>query len=250
MNTDTITFEHPLSERVRNFLRIEYLFARFQVACDNREPWAHHTALGALFELMDCAARAELKLEILQELERQRQRLHSQGRSEEQTLLHQTAKELQNVQQKFGQHLRENEWLMSIKQRMHLPGGTTPLDLPSYHYWQQLPYETRRQHLQNWLAALVPTGDAVRLLLDILRGNSNTGQHRAEKGEFHSDRLPPNTHMLTISLPTEYAALPEVSANKYFTHIRFLQASQTHTKGRQLDQTIEFNLQTCSFDTP
>ena len=38
-----ITFEHPLSERVRNFLRIEYLFKRFQdeIVCSD-SVWAHH----------------------------------------------------------------------------------------------------------------------------------------------------------------------------------------------------------------
>ena len=69
-----ITFEHPLSERVRNFLRIEYLFKRFQdeIVCSD-SVWAHHLALATLFDIMECAARAELKLDILQELERQKQ---------------------------------------------------------------------------------------------------------------------------------------------------------------------------------
>ena len=35
---------------------------------------------------------------------------------------------------KTGQHLRENEWLMSIKNRTGIPGGACQFDLPSYHY--------------------------------------------------------------------------------------------------------------------
>ena len=78
-----ITFEHPLSERVRNFLRIEYLFKRFQdeISC-HHSAWAHHLALSTLFDIMESAARAELKLDILQELERQKQMV-AQSRTQE-----------------------------------------------------------------------------------------------------------------------------------------------------------------------
>lgn len=238
-----ITFEHPLSERVRNFLRIEYLFARFYNCAATEADWAHHSALVALFEIMDCAARAELKLEILQELERQKQK----ATSEAQTQLHQAARDLQEVHQKFGQHLRENEWLMSIKQRIPVAGGTTPFDLPSYHFWQQQDHAQRLADLHNWIRPLTPTAQAVDLLLKILRQNSHSENCQTENGEFHSNRLPQNIHMLSITLPSDCHVIPEVSANKYFTHIRFLQASQTTTRGEQSKQNIAFCLQTSSF---
>ena len=35
----------------------------------------------------------------------------------------------------------KNEWLMAnLKQRMLVPGGTSPFDVPSYYYWQQRPF--------------------------------------------------------------------------------------------------------------
>jgi cell division protein ZapD len=37
---------------------------------------------------------------------------------------------------KIGQHLRDNDWLMSIKSRASIPGGVCEFDLPSYHYWR------------------------------------------------------------------------------------------------------------------
>ena len=43
-------------------------------------------------------------------------------------------------------------------------------------------------------------------------------------------------------------ALPEVSANKYFTHIRFLQASQEQARGLVLTKDIPFTLIMYSFD--
>ena len=39
------------------------------------DPLEHHAALGSLFEILDVAGRADLKSELMQELERQRQSL-------------------------------------------------------------------------------------------------------------------------------------------------------------------------------
>ena len=37
---------------------------------------------------------------------------------------------------KAGQSLTENDWLMSIRSRIGIPGGTCGFDLPAYHAWQ------------------------------------------------------------------------------------------------------------------
>lgn len=248
-----ITFEHPLSERIRNFLRLEHLFSRFNATVSHPNPWAHHAALGTLFEIMDCASRAELKLDILQELERQRQQISQAEREQydstpEQDDLYQATQNLQEVQQKFGQHLRENEWLMGVKQRMLVSGGTSPFDLPSYHYWLQLPFEQRVADLGCWIRSLTPTGDAISLLLRILRRNSIRLECLARQGNYQNTKLGNNIHMLTVDVAQSHHTLPEISANKYFTHIRFTQATQDSPRGKQIDTDIPFQLKMCSFD--
>ena len=63
---------------------------------------------------MDCSSRADLKLDILQELERQRQAIKHQPDGSDSLLaeINRASHDLQEIQQKFGQHIRENEWLM------------------------------------------------------------------------------------------------------------------------------------------
>lgn len=250
-----ICFEHPLSERVRSFLRIEHLFKRFQTESVRQDggAWAHHLALFTLFEIMECAGRAELKLDILQELERQKQLLASgrsgkSGRTPQPGQLQAAAENLQGVKQKFGQHLRENDWLMAVRQRMLVAGGTSPFDLPSYYFWQKLPYAHRLADLQKWAATLLPTKEAVVMLLDILRGNTSAVECVAEKGNYQSSSLAQNIHMLVIQVGMGSHALPEISANKYITHIRFLEASREHARGRPILHDVPFRLVKCSFD--
>lgn len=248
--TDIIHFEHPLSERVRNFLRIAHLFKHFHEVVIRSEIWAHHCALFSLFEIMEAAARAELKLDILQELERQKSLARQCGEEGKNVLVDiQTAiTNLQSVQQKFGQHLRENEWLMAIKQRMFVPGGTSPYDLPSYYYWQQKKPAERELQLQQWIQSLLPTYEAIKLLLEILRQNSLSVDCLATSGSYQHNSLAQNIHLLGINVSQNATALPEVSANKYFTHIRFLQASQQQARGQVLTTDIPFTLVMCSFD--
>lgn len=51
-----------------------------------------------------------------------------------------------------------------------------------------------------------------------------------------------------MELPTDLGLLPEVSANKYFTHIRFVEANQESMRGKQVEQDVEFKIIMCSFD--
>src|SRR6185369_9525717 len=68
-----IRYEHPLNERVRTLMRLEDLFARARYFAGQEAPAEHHAALLSLFEITDVASRADLKTDLLQELERQKQ---------------------------------------------------------------------------------------------------------------------------------------------------------------------------------
>jgi cell division protein ZapD len=68
-----ILFEHPLNERIRTLMRLEDLFARARYFAERDGAPEHHAALMSLFEITDVASRADLKTDILQELERQKQ---------------------------------------------------------------------------------------------------------------------------------------------------------------------------------
>ena len=246
-----LRFDHPLSERVRSLIRIEHLFNRFNHAVSGDDKWSHHIAIGTLFEIMDCSSRADLKLDILQELERQRQAIKHQPDGSDSLLaeINRASHDLQEIQQKFGQHIRENEWLMSLKQRIWVAGGTTPVELPSYYYWQKQDAEIRRQDLCRWSQAMMPTYHAVRLLLEILRNNRREADCLAEHGSYQQNSLAKNIHLIIIEVPAKYGVMPEVSANKYFTHVRFLHASQEAMRGSQAESDVEFKLIMCSFDS-
>ena len=63
-------YEQPLSERIRTFLRLEHLFAKAENALANIDPWSSRATLEAIIDIMTVISRADLKKEMIKELER------------------------------------------------------------------------------------------------------------------------------------------------------------------------------------
>ncbi len=70
-----ILYEYPFNERIRTLLRLEDLFDRLEYFLGQDHAHQHHVALTTLFEIIDVAGRADLKTDLIKELERQRQAL-------------------------------------------------------------------------------------------------------------------------------------------------------------------------------
>ena len=67
-----IVYEYPFNESIRTMLRLEHLFDRLGQLIARDAPVDHHYALATLFEIMDVGSRADLKSDLLKELERHR----------------------------------------------------------------------------------------------------------------------------------------------------------------------------------
>lgn len=249
-----ITYEYPLSERVRTLLRLEDLYERTEYFMSKPDPLEHHVALLTIFEILEVASRADLKSDLLQELERQKQTLESlRGNPEisEAALdsvvwqIDRASARLFQASGKVGQELRENEWLMSIKQRTNIPGGVCEFDLPSYHYWLQQGGEQRRRDLEQWLAPFLSIRDGISIVLKLLRESGKTSTQVAYQGVYQQMMAGRVAQMLRIALAREYHCVPEISANKYALNIRFT-TQEGVQRPKAADTDVEFELTFCS----
>ncbi|MGH8732061.1 MAG: cell division protein ZapD [Burkholderiales bacterium] len=254
-----ITYEYPLNERIRTLLRLEDLFERSRHFVARTEPHDHHMALLTLFEIMEVAGRADLKSDLLQELERQKQVLLS-FRDNPDISADALANVLRDIEQasaalfsmtgKIGQYLRENDWLMSIKQRTGIPGGACEFDLPSYHYWLHQPSEERTGHLAGWTGPLYPLRDGSAIILRILRESGKPQALSAQHGMFQQMLGGKTAQMLRLRLDPTMACVPEISANKYVLNIRFMAQNGAHAaidpRPRTADWDVGFELTFCN----
>lgn len=249
-----ICYEHPLNERVRTLLRLEDLFNKITFFSAKDTAIEHHASLAALFEVLDITSRADIKSDLLQELERQKQSLESLRRNPNiaESVLDQVLEDIQvtfrnmlNISGKVGEHLRDNEWLMGIKQRTGAPGGVSAFDLPSYHFWLHSDPEVRRQDFHEWLTPLLPIRDGFSIVLHLLRKSGKTFNYLAEQGVFQQTGSGCTAHLLRLKVNDVLPCIPEISANKYALNIRFVPA-ELGQKNKVYEEDVNFELTFCN----
>ncbi len=250
-----IVYEYPFNERIRTLLRLEDLYEKFAFFIGHEHPQHHHVALSTIFEMLEVAGRADLKSDLLQELERQKQTLlgfRSNPNVEPEMLdailydIDRISTALVASQGKTGQHIRENEWLMSIRGRTIIPGGACEFDLPSYYAWQQDSAEQRIADIQKWFMPLVPLFDAISMVLRLLRESGRPVKMIAQSGSYQQMLQGKSYQMLRLSLDSELRAIPEISANKYMLWIRFT-TQDGDMKPKAFEGDVPFELSLCSF---
>lgn len=250
-----IVYEYPFNERIRTLLRLEDLYEKFAFFLQQTDPQHHHIALSTIFEMLEVAGRADLKSDLLQELERQKQTLlgfRSNPNVQSEALdailgdLDRASSALIATQGKTGQHIRDNEWLMSIRGRTIIPGGACEFDLPSYYAWQHKSAELRARDISHWYAPLAPLFDAIAMVLRLLRESGRTTRIIAQAGSYQQMLQGKVYQMLRLSIDENLGAIPEISANKYMLWVRFM-SQDGDMKPRACEHDIPFELSLCNF---
>jgi cell division protein ZapD len=250
-----IVYEYPFNERIRTLLRLEDLYEKFVFFLQQEHPQQHHVALSTIFEMLEVAGRADLKSDLLQELERQKQTLlgFRANPNVEPTRLDEILGEVDRVstalmasQGRTGQNVRDNEWLMSIRGRTIIPGGACEFDLPSYYAWQHLPAERRYADISAWFMPLLPLFDAISTVLRLLRESGRPSELVATGASYQQMLQGKVYQMLRLSVDLQLGAIPEISANKYMLWVRFT-SQGGDMKPKPFEGDVPFELTLCSF---
>jgi cell division protein ZapD len=252
--TDKIAFEHPLNERCRTLLRLSHLFEQFAFHMPRESGWDSRAALGALLDIAAILSRADIKSDLLKELDRYRGSLgrvaNKPGVDNERlsTVLgkiRDAEAELRNIQGQLGQALRSDDFLTSIQQRSSIPGGSFDFDLPQFHYWLKRPHPERAGILEEWHQAVAPVQQAVDLSVSLIRSSATPVRETASNGLFQRTldmQLP--AQMLRITLPKDAKLFAEISGSKHRFAIRFMSGTDCrHPKSVTHD--VDFILTTC-----
>ena len=190
----TLVFEQPLNERMRTFLRLDFLYNQALHHNEMASPWGSRAAMASLIEILAITTRGDVRSDVLKELESHLATLNefqSRPGVDAQRLktlvsnLLRLRADLMSAGSAFLQPLRDSEFLNAIKLRSAIPGGTCEFDLPDYYFWLAQPDETRMRSFNQWLGLLRPMCDAIAELLWLTRQNGRTRQEVAVGGTFN-----------------------------------------------------------------
>lgn len=248
-----ILYEYPFNERIRTYLRLEQLFRRLAELMARDQPLDHHFAIQTIFEIMDVASRVDMKSDVLKDLDKQKQILNSYRGNpaiSERALdgvvaqLDACFEGLNASNGKAGQSLTENDWLMGIRSRIGIPGGTCEFDLPAYFHWQHLDTNHRQADLQSWAQTLAPLAESIVLLLKMLRDSGAAQRVVAPGGQFQQNLPQGRTfQLLRLRLDPTTGLIPEISGNRLLVSVRLMRTGEDlrlHPAGE--DATFELTL--------
>jgi cell division protein ZapD len=227
-----ILYEYPFNERIRTYLRLEHLFRRLGELIPRSHPLDHHYALATIFEVMDVAARADLKSDVLKDLERQKQQLNAYRGNPgvEEAVLDEVVGKIEScfssvnhTAGRAGNSLTENEWLMSIRSRAGIPGGTCEFDLPAYYAWQHHPASDRQADLERWAGTLAPLAESIHVLLKLLRDSGAPQKVMAAGGQLQQNLPQGRTfQLLRLRIDPTLGLVPEISGNRLIVSVRLM----------------------------
>ncbi len=152
-------FEHPLNEKTRIYLRVEALLSQLDTSSQFKDELQHLLFFRSLFDLLEIFEQIQLKTELAKDIEKQRLAYKSWLNVDgvDQDTLHDILHEVDVVHselmtaERFGQSLKEDRFLSTIRQRFNLPGGACCFDLPALHHWLHLPQDKiSKIHLVGW----------------------------------------------------------------------------------------------------
>ena len=250
-----ILYEYPFNERIRTYLRLQELFDRLAVLQARPDAIDHHFALITLFEVMEVAARSELKSDVLKDLDRQKQ-IYTGYRGNpaisEKALdgilaqLEGHFEALNTQSGRLGHGLSDNDFLMAIRSRAVIPGGTCEFDLPAYHAWKHTPAPQRQADIARWMTPFVPLAQAIALLMQMLRESGMTQKVMATGGQLQQN-LPQGRsfQLLRLHMDPHLGLTPEISCNRLLVVIRMVQQDPD---GRQVAShaDVPFEMTLCA----
>lgn len=223
-----ILFEHPLNEKMRTWLRIEFLVQQL----NSNLPIVDHASALHFFrnvgDLLDVFERGEVRTELLKELERQQRKLQQwsevpgvdQHRIDALRQQLKTSGSVLMTAPRIGQVLREDRLIGLVRQRLSIPGGCCSFDLPTLHIWLHSPQSTRDAQVVRWLESLQPMNQALNLILDLVRNSAPFRRQTSLNGFFQDNGE--DADLLRLQLALDAQLYPQISGHKSRFAIRFL----------------------------
>lgn len=246
----TVLYEHPLNERIRNYLKLEQLLFQVTDCLSCKINTSYNTFFTSLFAILDTLERNDIRGDLIKDLEKleanmlawaQLPDVDTDALKQNQQQAHNLISALKTPVPVWCQ-LKEHKLLASIKQRFAIQGGSSTFDLPQLQFWLNQDEQTVNQDIDYWLAQLDDFKQALALVLKFIRQRNNFELIETESG-FYQDSGE-GILLLRIRLDKNADYYPTVSGNKFRYSIRFMLPCE-HQGRKYANTATKFELARC-----
>lgn len=246
--THFITYEYPMNEKIRSWLRLETLLVQVYELSNITSYTSGIAFFRAISELIEILDRGEVRSDLMKELEKHRSRLSTWADSPNadneliSSLLAELSLKIKSLMsaQRFGHLLRTDKIISMVRQRLSIPGGCCSFDLPTLQLWLNIPQTQRDKTIQSWLDSIEPLKDALQTVLTLMR-QSGTFEIKESHNGFYQDSVE-GKELLRVRLSAEHLIYPQISGHKTRFALRFLHID---SENGILPDIIKFELACC-----
>ena len=256
----TVIYEQAVNERLRMFLRIEFLASQFEHHCNASAAsyWDKRAAVRALLEFYSLLRQRNTRMDLIAELDQRiswLQMLRNTKKIDMQ-LVAQAIQQHQELRTQahamrypLHQHLSDCELLNVLQQRVPLPGCTSEADQPLYTNWLHRIPAAHPAALREWYEPVRGMTDIVRTILDLIRRSADFSPAVAQRGWYEKQiETAQPRQMIRIRLSASSSFYPEISVTPKSFSIVFRDGGDFSSQHpRQIVTNIDFELACCLF---
>tara|TARA_B100001564_G_scaffold150858_1_gene126840 strand:- start:386 stop:1159 length:774 start_codon:yes stop_codon:yes gene_type:complete len=244
-------YEEPVQEKVRKFLKLEYLFDRIFYFKSKEDKRDNYNALSAFSELYEILSRSDIKSELIREIETHNTYFSKiknieQSQADENKLNSVLEKQelllklIYNVESNYLDYLEDDVLYKTI-----IKNCFSTLQPASIEFWLTRDIMLRETQIDLWLEPLLFIKKSVDFILQIIRKSGTFNDKLAEKG-FYIEKLNPikNILLVRITLTSDLYYYPQISVGKQRLNIMFMSKDDKNNLIRYQDD-VPFILTTC-----
>lgn len=252
-NTPTTIYEIPLNNRIRHFLRYEYLVNEIEARLTSEEDYAVIEILRLLHNLIEINTNNDMRSEVMQylncqyqqlrELENQPQvdQIHLQKKIEEKRRM---LTDIEKISIPITMY--HNHYLLSTtKSRFNVTGGLASFHLPMFATWTTLPRSRQQADLNEWYAPFKALYKGIQSGLSMTRASQEFKAYQSETGYYMEDFSPPRNYQM-IRLCLDRDIFPRLSASPSRLIVYFFKATDFQERPRQVKTFIKFEMAFCN----
>jgi len=246
----SVLYEHPLNERIRNYLKLEQLLAQTNDCLKCNIELSHQVFFSSLFAILDTLDRNDVRGDLIKDLEKLEQNLVLWSRAPEvddkalEKNIRKTVallSSLRAVKPQWAQ-LKDDKFLAGLKQRYAMQGGNSSFDLPQLTFWLAQPIKQIEADITHWITLLNQISESLSLILKFIRQRTGFETIQADNG-FYQDNGE-GVLLLRIQVKELCPYYPTVSGNKFRYSIRFFHPCEEAGR-KYFNEPVTFQLARC-----
>ena len=247
-------YELPLNERLRTFMRIEFLYSRLKYFSSNLDDnWQTRTVIHTLLEIYSILSRTDVRREVLADLDRyimQMQRFQSAPDADN-NMVNDVLEDLDSIKDQvvdvgtdYLLKLREDEFIASLLHRHTLPGGKAEFDMPKYKFFLESDEKNVALQINKWIDIIKPICEGIDKLMWIIR-ESNEPIATVAVGGQYNHQIERRTQISLVRIITnDTNVYPEISGGRHLIAVRFFNQNRDG-EYVQFEDNVEFKISLC-----